>query len=652
MAGQPDTTVYTLTVTGTNACVSTDSVELIVNPRPAAPVISPSSTTVCPDATGIVYDLVSSLPNTTYNWTISGGTVASGQGTNSITVDWGTSNPAASVTVTATNDLGCEGLAAIRAVDINQILNPDMPVGDENMCSDTASNIVYTTSLTTGSSYNFGTDDGTANLTETGNQVTIDWTTTGLKKLWVVETDTTNTSFCIGTSDTLIVEVNPAPNPGLVINGPDDVCETGTGTAYNLNGFANSTYSWDITTPGTVASGQTTSSILANFDTAGTSIITVRETTDKGCNGVLISKTVEVQPLPTPTLVSNDMNICPQDLTGKVYTATGNATGSVFLFDVVGGTGVTSANQITIDWAANAPVYQLIVSETSSFGCVSVINDTIDFIYDNTSLAMNYVTITAANEDDVLIDFQALNAANLPTGSVLVQERITGNWITLSNEPVSTLPLPQSYTSVDQPVNSQIHYYRIQTDNACGFELTSPVHGTVLLNAIANEANQTVQLNWNDYLGWNTDTLEIYRNLENGAFTLLQTITSGDTSVQLATGADGFNQCYYVKAKEASGIESSLSNTVCVNFTNTLQISNVLTPNGDGFNDNWLMSNASLYNVKVKVMNRWGKEVYESNSYNNDWNGDGLPFGVYFYTVEANAQGVTYQKKGMVTILK
>lgn len=73
----------------------------------------------------------------------------------------------------------------------------------------------------------------------------------------------------------------------------------------------------------------------------------------------------------------------------------------------------------------------------------------------------------------------------------------------------------------------------------------------------------------------------------------------------------------------------------------------VLTPNGDGINDTWIIIGSNRFpNAAIKVYNRWGAEVYSSTGgYNDDWNGsskDGnnaLPTGSYFYRVDQNGDG-------------
>ena len=65
-------------------------------------------------------------------------------------------------------------------------------------------------------------------------------------------------------------------------------------------------------------------------------------------------------------------------------------------------------------------------------------------------------------------------------------------------------------------------------------------------------------------------------------------------------------------------------------------IPNVMTPDGDGVNDMFLIGCLSEFPAaSVKIFNRWGDIVYATNNYANDWNGtyEGkpLPAGTYYY---------------------
>lgn len=83
-------------------------------------------------------------------------------------------------------------------------------------------------------------------------------------------------------------------------------------------------------------------------------------------------------------------------------------------------------------------------------------------------------------------------------------------------------------------------------------------------------------------------------------------------------------------------------------------ISNLITANGDGYNDNWNIQNIEYYpQNKVTIYNRNGMLVYEQEAYNNSWNGTfngaQLPDGTYYYVLEFTDTGDII--KGAVTII-
>lgn len=80
------------------------------------------------------------------------------------------------------------------------------------------------------------------------------------------------------------------------------------------------------------------------------------------------------------------------------------------------------------------------------------------------------------------------------------------------------------------------------------------------------------------------------------------------------------------------------------------EIPNVFTPNGDGKNDAFQIANIELIPWRLEIYNRWGRRVYESDAYRNDWRGEGLPSGVYYYGL-SNAQ-TKRQLKGWVQIIR
>jgi gliding motility-associated-like protein len=80
--------------------------------------------------------------------------------------------------------------------------------------------------------------------------------------------------------------------------------------------------------------------------------------------------------------------------------------------------------------------------------------------------------------------------------------------------------------------------------------------------------------------------------------------------------------------------------------TTELNVSEGLTPNGDGINDTWVVYNLENHPGSiVRVFNANGKEVFYSNNYQNDWAGnyqgssEMLPVGSYLYQIDLGGDG-------------
>jgi len=111
-----------------------------------------------------------------------------------------------------------------------------------------------------------------------------------------------------------------------------------------------------------------------------------------------------------------------------------------------------------------------------------------------------------------------------------------------------------------------------------------------------------------------------------------ESFIGSDTSISL-TGNSTLGT-YKVEVTDSDGCVSTQSIDIT---TIDCMIPKGITPNGDGYNDTFDLSN---YDVsQVKIFNRYGREVYAENNYTNQWhgqtsNGDKLlPSATYYYIV-------------------
>lgn len=97
---------------------------------------------------------------------------------------------------------------------------------------------------------------------------------------------------------------------------------------------------------------------------------------------------------------------------------------------------------------------------------------------------------------------------------------------------------------------------------------------------------------------------------------------------------------YSVIARDDEGCSSeSVAATLTRPEVCGLLIYNAFSPNDDGKNEVWNIGNAGSFpNIKVKIFNIWGKEVFASSGYAEPWdgtyNGNDLPAGTYYYIID------------------
>ncbi len=267
------------------------------------------------------------------------------------------------------------------------------------------------------------------------------------------------------------------------------------------------------------------------------------------------------------------------------------------------------------------------------------------------------------NEQEVLDGTGPLNACEL----LLVSQTVTPDSLWLSNDCDNDgLTNEEETTGVDDPNTPDTPNGEV-TDplnpDTDGDGVTDGLEGTngtdpndpcdfVLANQDVDPSND-----WNDNdcdddgltNGEETTGVDnpLTPNDPNGEITdPLNSDTDGDGVIDGTEASDGTNP-----NDPCSFLESSISLEVTADASCGLFIPEVFTPNSDGDNDLFEIKGLENFpNNEIKILNRWGNSVYESEGgYANDWDGtnqmgvkvggDQVPGGTYFYILDLGEAG-------------
>ncbi len=165
-----------------------------------------------------------------------------------------------------------------------------------------------------------------------------------------------------------------------------------------------------------------------------------------------------------------------------------------------------------------------------------------------------------------------------------------------------------------------------------------------------------------------------YTPIYGGTFELMATLTDPMDTVWTINADSSGNTiagCYVVTALDSLNLwpngqyqqnESAFSDSICVDNCPFYDLPNVYTPNGDESND-WYQAYPyrSIDHVEMKIFNRWGTLVYQTENPSIDWKGldqqtgELCEDGVFYYTITVypiTLEGIIpYNRSGFIHLL-
>jgi len=404
----------------------------------------------------------------------------------------------------------------------------------------------------------------------------------------VMITDSNGCTFSI--SDTII-----APSAPLVVSmtSNDISCYGDSSGFIHLavsGGTPGYTYNWN--------NGATTDSLNALL--AGVYTVQINDT-----NGCALTLSDTIAELSTPIMVSSTVvdPYCFANTMGSIQTLTsGGFSPYTYLWSTNDTT--TSIDSLTTGF------YQLLI--TDSAGCVLVSSYN---LVDSSAIS---ITLTGTNvfcegESAVLnVDVHSgFSYQWLLNGTPLVNDTLTQLLVTQSGD------------------------YEVNASSGCGVLSDGPL--TITVNSLPNvDAGMDENVACHAALTLNAAGANSYSWLPanlcvspNSAATVVNT-SSSNTYFVIGTDLNG-----------CTAMDSVVVSAIC----NDIVIPTGFSPNGDGFNDYFVITDIDQYpNANLRIFNRWGNLVYEMDRYDNTWNGfsnvekikigEVLPNGTYYYILD------------------
>jgi gliding motility-associated-like protein len=159
----------------------------------------------------------------------------------------------------------------------------------------------------------------------------------------------------------------------------------------------------------------------------------------------------------------------------------------------------------------------------------------------------------------------------------------------------------------------------------------------ILLSAsddrLENGIRGDAQIEWVEYKAWQED-FEVYlapANAEEGE--LIGTSSTSTFTFQKPEEVGNYK--VWVKTARADLVYTANSNQLFFEIEQRdIKVPNVITPNGDGANDFFLVEGLEYYPQNtVQLFNRWGQVVFTANNYTNNYSPTDLESGTYYYKV-------------------
>lgn len=356
-------------------CTTSGSVAVTVNPIPAQPGVITGTFSLLPPQTSVAYSVIAVSGATSYTWAYSGtGATISGQGNNTITIDFSCGATSGNLTVTANNICGGSSPAQSQAILISTLGQPAAITGATPVVLPQTGFAYSVATVTGATSYTWTVPAslGTIASGQGTNSITVDYAcgaTSGL--ISVVANNACGSSI----SRSMTVNIVAIGTPGT-INGLTTISYPQTGVTYSVAAISGATaYNWTVPIGASITSGQGSNSIIVDYTCgafSGNLGVTASNTCGSGgTNSVSVTVTTST---PTMTGAISGVNNLPAGVSGMSYSISSVSGATSYLWTVPSGVNIVSGQGTTsihTDYTCSAVSGNIGVSSVNGCGTSS-----------------------------------------------------------------------------------------------------------------------------------------------------------------------------------------------------------------------------------------------------------------------------------------
>jgi gliding motility-associated-like protein len=337
-------------------------------------------------------------------WEINGGVITSGQGSKTVSVNWGNGS-LGELSVTPTSQFGCTGEPISKLININAI---NIDAGNDQIICAGESVMLGPVNIGNAVGFNYSWSPANVILNPTSSSPSVSPT---VSTNFIVIAD--NGVGCT-ISDTVFVEVLTFP---ITVSDNNYVCE---GSSIQIEATGGVDYIWE---PNTNISSNTTSNPIVSPEISTTYVVTI--TDNQGCI-MIDSVFIEVKALPEVSAGENRW-LCESDT--SILNASGATT---YIWSPL----TQIENELTPNpsvWPTDTTTY--FVEGTDIFGCVNI---------DSVVVYVSFFVPTFAGNDTSICYGDSIFIGGNPTAPI----GTIFSWNTLTELNDSTLSNPLVYPSI------------------------------------------------------------------------------------------------------------------------------------------------------------------------------------------------------------